>query len=278
LHFSGVDVSATSRLVSGAAGYRVGMPKPAGVERRWASRPSTVSVVAVFAAAGLAIAACSSSTERAAPTNVVLVGDSLAEQAAPYLAPLLGGKALVPQFFGGTAPCDWLGKDLQINKDSLLVISFTGNAVSPCMSDGAGGHLAGQAIVDKYRVDVTALVGEARDARARVLLVGQPMHADATSTVIVDGINAIYDDLSKSTKDVRFVDAGAAVENRDGTFAHSLPCLPGEAECDPSGNNVVRSDDGLHFCPGSPPPGPCSAYSSGAFRFANAIAGAVNAT
>ena len=115
----------------------------------------------------------------------------------------------------------------------------------------------------------------AREAGARALLVGQPVHEDAASTEIVDGLNDIYTALSESTKNVRFVDAGAAVENPDGTFAHSLPCLPGEAACDPSGNNIVRSDDGLHFCPGSPPAGPCPEYSSGAFRFASAIAAAV---
>lgn len=206
----------------------------------------------------------------------MLVGDSLAEQAAPYLGPLIGSKVLVPRFFGGTAPCDWVDDDLQINKDSLVVISFTGNSVSPCMADGAGGHLAGQALRDKYRTDITALLDRAQAAGARALLVGQPVHEDPASTEVVDGINAMYSGFSSDRKDVDFVDAGAAVENADGSFAHALPCLEGEASCDPSGSNVVRSDDGLHFCPGSPPAGPCAEYSSGAFRFASAIAAAID--
>ena len=70
----------------------------------------------------------------------------------------------------------------------------------------------------------------------------------------------------------QIVDETLAKQRDDGGFAMSLPCLPGEAECDPSGSNVIRNDDGLHFCPGSPPPGPCTVYASGAFRFANAIA------
>ena len=254
------------------AGYRIDMKHRRGVERRLAVHPASLTVLVTIAA----MTACSSSAKAPAPTNVVFVGDSLAEQAAPYLAPLLGTKALVPQFFGGTAPCDWLDKDLQINSGSVVVISFTGDSLSPCMADGAGGQLAGQAIVDKYRTDVKALVDQARGAGARALLVGQPVHEDAASTEIVDGINAFYSELGKDNKNVRFVDAGAAVELPDGTFAHSLPCLAGEAECDPSGNNVVRSDDGLHFCPGTPPAGPCPEYSSGAFRFASAIAAAVD--
>lgn len=206
----------------------------------------------------------------------MFVGDSLAEQAAQYLEPLVQPKTLVPQFFGGTAACDWLGRDLQITSESIVVISLTGNSMSPCMSDGAGGPLQGQAAVDKYRTDITALIAEARTAGARVLLVGQPVHADTVlGNDVVAGLNKLYSDLADQP-DVAFVDAGAAVENSDGTFAGSLPCLANEAQCDPSGTNVIRSDDGLHFCPGSPPPGPCTAYSSGAFRFADAIAQAVN--
>ena len=196
-------------------------------------------------------------------------------QLSASLGPLLHGRQVVSQFLGGTAPCDWLTKNLQITTGSVVVISFTGNSLSPCMSDNAGGYLAGQSVVDKYRADVTALIGEALSAHARFLLVGQPVHADVIpGNDVVAGLNGVYSDLAKRT-DVAFVNAGAAVENPDSSFAQSLPCLPGEAECGPSGSNVIRNDDGIHFCPGSPPPGPCPAYSSGAFRFANAIAMAI---
>lgn len=207
---------------------------------------------------------------------VFLVGDSLAEQAAQYLVQLLGSTSLDPRYFGGSAPCDWLEDDLQITEGSVVVISFTGNSMTPCMSDGAGGFLQGEAIVDRYRTDVATLIDRAHAAGARVLLVGQPVHsASLGDDDAVAGVNRVYVELS-DTMGTSFVDAGAAVENPDGTFAQSLPCLIDEAECDPSGRMVVRNDDGLHFCPGSPPPGPCAVYSSGAYRFAAAIAQAVN--
>lgn len=219
----------------------------------------------------------SSTTEaRPAPANVVLVGDSLAEQAAQYLEALVRPATFTPQYFGGTAPCDWVGKDLQITAQSLVVVSFTGNTLSPCMGDGAGGYLEGEAVVDAYRRDVTTLIDLAHDAGAGVLLVGQPVHADSVpGNAIVAGLNEVYADLAEAS-DVGFVDAGAAVENPDGAFATTLPCLGGEESCDPTGHNNVRSDDGLHFCPGSPPPGPCTTYASGAFRFASAIGEAVH--
>ena len=233
--------------------------------------------VTIVACALLGAAGCSQSeSPLTAAKSVVFVGDSLAEQAAQYLAPLLQPRPLVPKFLGGTAPCDWLGNDLQLTADSVVVISFTGNSISPCMADGAGGFLAGQALIDKYRADITALVDGARSAGAHVLLVGQPVRGEPLPPDnIVDELNANYSDLANQDG-VAFVDAGAAVESPDGSFAHALPCLEGEAECDVSGSNVVRSDDGLHFCPGAPPAGPCPGYASGAFRFAKAIADAIN--
>ncbi|MCU1394284.1 MAG: putative signal peptide-containing protein [Ilumatobacteraceae bacterium] len=232
-------------------------------------------VIAALLIAGLA--GCSSSTTPPAAAAVVLVGDSLGVQLAQYLQPLIGQRAFVPEVFGGSAPCDWLNKDLQIPPSAVVVLTFDGNSSSPCMGDGGNGHLAGQAIVDKYRTDVLTLISEARTAGAVVLLVGQPVHAPTVpGNDVVAGLNTMYQSLVHAP-DVRFVDAGSSVENADGSFAQSLPCLPGEAQCDPSGFNVVRNDDGLHFCPGSPPPGPCAVYASGAWRFANAIAAAIDA-
>lgn len=209
-----------------------------------------------------------------AATSVVFVGDSLAEQSAPYLQPIVGGRAFVPQVFGGTAPCDWLGKDLQATATSVVILSFAGNSGTDCMADGSGGFLRGQALVDKYRTDLTALVAQVRATGAQVLLVGQPQRlGEVDVDAEVAGINQIYNELLQPGA-VSFVDAGAAVEGAAGAFTVTLPCLPGEAECGPDGNNVVRSDDGVHFCPGANPK-PCNVYSSGAFRFASAIAAAL---
>lgn len=247
------------------------------VARQRRPRSTVSAAIAAICLLTVGAAGCSSSPGRTTSTNVVLVGDSLAEQAAQFLPTMIGTKSFTPQFFGGSAPCDWLGKDLGITASSTVVISFTGNAISACMSDGGGGHLQGRAVIDKYRSDVAALITEARTVHAQVMLVGQPVQGNNVGgNDIVAGLNATYVDLAKQ-HGVSFVDAGAAVEHPDGTFAASLPCLPNEKRCDPSGSNVIRNDDGLHFCPGSPPPGPCAVYSSGAYRFAHVIADAITA-
>jgi hypothetical protein len=223
----------------------------------------------------LALGACS--LRASAPgAGVVLLGDSLAEEAAPYLQEELGDTKVLDRFLGGTAPCDWLDTDLRARRDRVVVISFSGNSATPCMAD-EGGQLHGQALVDRYRADLTAMVDKVRASGARVVLVGQPARgfvaAEGAGQQEVDGINAISTELAESDH-VSMVDAGAAVEAPEGAFTRTLPCLPDEAECGPGEVNVVRSDDGVHFCPGTAQH-PCPIYSSGAHRFAHAIAEAL---
>ena len=227
--------------------------------------------------------ACATPTETstsAVPTasalidQVVFIGDSLGEQVAPYLQPLVGNRTFVPHVYGGTAPCDWLGKDLSVTPTSIAVITFIGNSGSACMADGAGGFLHGQALVDKYRSDVTGLVAQVRSSGAQVLLVGQPQRmGDASVETEISGLNSLYAGMAEPGA-VSFVDAGAAVEDANGAFVLRLPCMPGETQCDADGSIAVRSEDGVHFCSNASTTG-CSEYSSGAFRFAATIANAL---
>lgn len=223
-------------------------------------------------------AGCSPATDTAtsgvpAPIDrVVFIGDSLGEQSAPYLQPLVGSRTFIPHVFGGTAPCDWLGKDLSVTPTSIAVITFIGNSSSVCMADGAGGFLHGQALVDKYRSDMVGLVAQVRSSGAQVLTVGQPQRLGAE--VEITGLNELYSGLAEPGA-VSFVDAGAAVEDASGAFVLRLPCLPDESPCDADGSIAVRSEDGVHFCSNLRATG-CGEYASGAFRFAATIANALN--
>ncbi len=206
--------------------------------------------------------------------EVIVYGDSLAEESMQFLQSMTWPRGFVPRFFGGTAPCDWTADAYALSDLSTVVITFTGNSATPCMASVDGGQMRGQALVDRYRVAVKQLVDRARDAGAWVLLVGQPARAgDPFGASEVEKLNALYRELAAEPY-VAYVDAGAAVENVDGTAATSLPCAPGELECASSGWNLVRNNDGVHLCPGTYV-NPCPVYSSGAWRFANAIAGAV---
>lgn len=245
---------------------------------------------AVLAAVGMALLAASCTdaastevTESAVETTsllgrprdvpfdrVVLLGDSLAQEIASNVTFLLNPTPVVPKFYGGTAPCDWLDDDLGASTASAVVITFTGNHGTSCMRDSAGTELRGDALVDRFRADVTVLAERARAAGAWVVIVGQPARGDdPLGAAEVDDLNQVYRTLA-GVPGITFVDAGAAVENADGSFTTRLPCSSIETTCDADGTVAVRSDDGVHLCPGEHEQ-PCPVYSSGALRFALAI-------
>jgi hypothetical protein len=202
--------------------------------------------------------------------RVVLVGDSLMHEASAPIGIMTQGKEIVPRYFGGTAPCDWLGADLEATPTTVVVISFTGNNYTECMMAPTGAKPAGQ--------DVRDLIDRTTAADAWVVLVGQPRHAFAFSDEAVDAINATYREFAASRSRVVFVDAGREVETPEGNFAYRLPCNRFDAEheagCAVDGTTTVRGD-GIHFCP-VVDVHPCPVWSAGAFRFGAAIATAVN--
>jgi hypothetical protein len=206
-------------------------------------------------------------------TRVVLIGDSLAQETADTIRWFTGPKAFASKYWPGTAPCDYAKEAFpEMDQSTVVVLQFSGNSFGPCMSDGSGGQLAGDALVAMYRVDVTSMVRRVRSTGARVLLVGQPYHAPGRRTDgVIDGLNALYRELAVQPM-VGFVDAAAAVTEH-GQYTATLPCIPGEPVCGESGRNVVRGD-GVHFCPIAS--SPCPVWSSGAFRYGAAIATAVN--
>ncbi len=64
----------------------------------------------------------------------------------------------------------------------------------------------------------------------------------------------------------------------NGAFSWTLPCLPTEPCTGPTGTDVVRAPDGVHFCPTGEDTfrgyfAVCNVYASGAFRFAAAMLG-----
>jgi hypothetical protein len=213
---------------------------------------------------------------------VDLFGDSLGYQAEPYLDLFFaetGNYTVSNNTYGGTATCDWLSKmaTAATERPQAAVLVFSGNAFTPCM-DGVA--LRSPRYYDLYTTDTEQAIGIFNAVGAHVFLVGTPI--DESSVAGWDRLDGIYRQLAQSNPlAVTYVDAGAAVESRSGGFTWQLPCMRMEPSCGANGTNVVRSPDGIHFCPdGSPATvgvtGPCDEYSSGAFRFAIAIVSAVN--
>jgi len=227
----------------------------------------------------------------ASPVPVVLFGDSLAAQAAPYLTFILGlnGDATVEAHtLGGTAVCDWLPTMRQVASSehpAAVVLEFSGNALTACMH-GYTPYTA--SYWAKYASDMSRAMALFSGA-ARVYIVGYPISAAQAlaGPPTWDRLNQIYAALAAhQAGHVTFVDAGTAVEGPRGTYTGTLPCLAHEPCTGPVvggvPTNVVRAPDGAHFCPTSTgnangQVGRCDTYSSGAFRYASAIAAPIRA-
>jgi len=96
-----------------------------------------LTIVAALAAFAWFASSSSSSTSTAPSTPsrsrgpVLVYGDSLIEQATPYLQSTDQIRA-----FGGTALCDWVDKMARaatVEQPSVMVVEFVGNDVTPCM-------------------------------------------------------------------------------------------------------------------------------------------------
>jgi hypothetical protein len=217
----------------------------------------------------------------AASEQVDLFGDSLGYQAEPYLDKLLAEAndyTVLNYTYGGTATCDWLSRmaAAAAERPEAVILVFSGDAFTPCM-DGVA--LWSPRYYDLYANYTERAITIFSAVHAHVFLVGTPVNE--SSGVGWGHLDSIYRQLAQANPiTVTYVDAGSSVETATGGFTWALPCLRIEPSCGPDGTNVVRSPDGIHFCPDGSSAlrgvtGPCDEYSSGAFRFAFAITRAV---
>ncbi len=220
---------------------------------------------------------------------VVLYGDSLAWEAQDAFVQALAdrsGLTVVVRTFGGTAICDWLDEmadDATTLAPGAVVVEFSGNAMTPCMHDSTGQPLTGTAFAERYAADAEKVIATFAPIGAQVVFAGAPISRSAEESGDFNGgrLNALYAQMGRIHDDVRYVDAGAAVLE-SGHWTATLPCLPvepctGGFDAAGHGVNVVRAPDGAHFCPASADAvrgvtGECPVWSSGAFRYGNALA------
>ncbi len=215
------------------------------------------------------------------PARVAVYGDSLAQQAQPYFKRLLAAEDTSNTTYysshGGTAPCDWLGRMRAMAKTKhfeAVMLEFSGNATTPCM---ANVRYYTPAYYAKYQADTMAAIGIWVPTGAHVFLIGAPVtRAQQESLPGWDTLNLQYARIAAADpRHVTFVDAGTAVEGPGGTYTQTLPCSIGEPCTGPVvdgvRSNIVRSADGVHFCPVAEVRQSCRAYAAGAFRFAAAM-------
>jgi hypothetical protein len=233
---------------------------------------------------------------RSAPLTkplVILYGDSLADEAVDsFIAAFAAqpGVQVITRTAGGTAICDFLGdmrKDAAMLAPGAVVIEFSGNALTNCMKSLDGQRLSGDAYWDRYHTDAQTAIDIFTATGTRVIFAGSPISRAQEANADFNGgkVNSMYAQLADEQDGVEYVDAGAAVLD-NGRWTSSLPCLPGEpctGGVDGVGRavNLLRSpvniDGGGHFCPVTKVVKagvlePCPVWSSGAYRYATAMA------
>jgi hypothetical protein len=211
------------------------------------------------------------------PRRIAVYGDSQAAEATPALELLASrsGAAIRIHAFGGLAICDDLGvmaAEAASWQPTAVIVDFSGDNFTRCMD---GDALGSPQYYAKYAADERAAIATFRPEGARVVVVGAPVDESSSLTSNVTALNQVYASAAAGQPGVTYVDAGDAVE-QGGAFTFVLPCLADEPCTGESHTNVVRSPDGVHFCPTGQTrleanAEVCDVYSSGALRFAGAM-------
>ncbi len=169
--------------------------------------------------------------------RVVLAGDSITDQVAPYLQWILSEAATIEhRHLWGTALCDWFAdsggdlglEHLELWEPHIYIVDHGGNGMTPCMADAAGLPLTGEAYTAKYLADTEYVVELASRTGSRVLLVDQPVsRGDFRS-----GTGEIYRSMPVRHPGglVRFFSTWPAI-TPDGQFVQSAPCEVYEPGC-----------------------------------------------
>jgi hypothetical protein len=280
----------TTTLIVVAAVLGTGIA--AGARKTASQQASAPTNESPAATSTVAATPASASAPLANPV-VILYGDSLAWEAEDSFVGAFAGKPgvqVLTRTYGGTAICDWfdaMRSDAATLAPGAVVLEFSGNALTPCMEDADGHGLTGNAYWEHYRADAQTAISFFAPAHSRVYLAGAPISRVQEATGDFHGglVNAMYDELASLYGDVvAYVDAGASVLDH-GHWTPTLPCLPNEpctggTDLRGRGINVVRAPDGGHFCPAAEEAkrgvvAACPIWSSGAFRYGNAMAAPV---
>jgi hypothetical protein len=229
-----------------------------------------VLVLASLAMAAGALTACQPPTG----PRVVIFGDSLTIEAkgSGDAASILSGYRV--DWTGTkymTSPCNGLALARKITYvPDVVVINYAGNSGS--FQDNCMAGEKGQALADRYRRDVQALISRYRNGTTKVVVLGAPARKAtlAQSNLVFTTLRSLAADPANQ---VGFFDGGRLLTPDRNLPTRAASCLsPREtgSRCGTSQDpkkNYIRDAQLEHLCPtGGTINGTCGMYSSGAVR------------
>ena len=188
------------------------------------------------------------------PARVLLVGDSIAHEIRTSLTGLLAQKgiALDTVTFPGLAPCDLAepaAEAMAARPAEVVIVLFTGNAISPCMSEASDPTSA--PYFEKYRADMTSMVAtlsppsgnpaDPSNPTPDVWVVEPLPYAEASTNQTVAQLDQIFRSIDGIDGAIPIADL---FTTSSGAFAGDLPCL---LEDEPCPTVRVRSVDDVHL-------------------------------
>ncbi len=226
--------------------------RPRG-RRRLLLAALVVAVVGLVVAGG-AVAVSRRSGGGAPGLDVAIAGDSFMELTRDQFrvhADQLGMTDDISAF-GGTAACDWRKQvaGYAERHPRVLILSFAGNDVTPCMLRTPEPSSAAQT-ADEYESDFTAMVADVEKTSpdTKIYMVPPPPVRDAVFESNAAAMRAMYDRFAREHPEVTLIDLTTELGS-DHQFHASLPCESWErAECAADGTIVLRTDDGIHLTP-----------------------------
>jgi hypothetical protein len=181
------------------------------------------------------------------------------------------------QGYPGTATCDYLdemAESASSFRPDVVVLLFTGNALTECMTSRTGGArsiLNGDDTIDllaytvAYEVDTAAAI-DAFGPEVEVIIVG-PMETRVGRPPPALIVDDIYRRAAEARANVEYL-GSIEMLTPGGVYSDELPCTFVEP-CTPGTPVRVRAEDGGHLCPKQ-------GFCFGGLRVALAIADAVD--
>jgi hypothetical protein len=222
----------------------------------------------------------------ALPARVAFFSDSLGYEARDFVSQELDrrfGTEVSFVYVGGpgAALCDYrdtIVAAIERRTFDVIAMEFSGNGFTECAKGPGGGFLEHEALLSRYRFDAEAVASAADHEPVVLIWVGAPSPwiVGPDTDVRNAMIESVYRPLADKHRNTISY-AHLAVYSEMGMPVRSKSCLAEDETCT-DGYVVVRSPDGVHFCPApeSNPSKPCPVWSSGAYRYGAAIAASIS--
>ena len=202
-----------------------------------------------------------------AALDLVVLGDSFVEHSRDQIRAYAEGRGLTVEVMGlgGTAICNWDDK-LQAYAEqapATMVVSFAGNDIPDSCFNPTDESRDAATVAAGYREELDEVVELFAAAGSTLYAVLPPPIRDAQFEERAAAMRAMYVEAADEHPELHLVSSATLLDPDGEGFVEALPCAAWDTDCPPSGEVVLRQDDGIHLTP------------AGAERYARAIIFAV---